>query len=112
MKFIFLTALIEFLYTNQIEPDADLAIELFKQADKYVVPELKKSCEQYLCNSLNPENYVNIANLAEMLEANALREATLAYIARNVKALRGRQDLAKISNDMLKDVIFKITENK
>jgi len=99
---------LEFIYTDSIDLNESLALELFQQADKYSVPALKTLCEQYLSTHISPENYVNIANLAEMLDATSLREAAIAFIAKNVKALKNRQDFAEISNEMLKDVIVKI----
>ncbi len=99
----------EFLYTDSIDLNESLALELFQQADKYSVPALKTLCEQYLSTHIFPRNYVNIASLAEVLDAGALREAAVAYIAKNIKILKNREDFGKISDDLLRDVIVKIT---
>jgi len=102
-------AFLEFLYSDHIDLDENLALDLIQQADKYSVPDLKKLCEQCLSVCLSSENYVKIAQLAELLDANSLREAAVSYIAKNVKELKERSDFSGISDHMLKDVIIKIT---
>jgi len=44
-----------------------------------------------------------------MLDASALREAAVIYIAKGIKILKSREDFAEISDDMLRDVIVKVT---
>jgi len=97
------------LYSDHIELDEDLALDLIQQADKYSVPDLKKLCEQFLPVHLSPDNYVKLANLAELLDATLLREAAVTYIAKNVRELKERQDFQDISDNILRDVILKIT---
>jgi len=100
---------LEFLYTDNVQLSETRALELFEQADKYSVPALTKLCEEYLCACINPENYVKIAQLAELLDASTLREAAVTYISKNAKRLKERKDFANISDQMLRDVILKIT---
>jgi len=102
-------AFLEFLYSDQIDLDEELAFDLIQQADKYSIPDLKRLCEECLSVYISPDNCARIANLAELLDAASLRDATVAFIAKNIKELKERSDFAEISNNMLKDVIIKIT---
>jgi len=99
---------LKFLYSDHIDLDENLALELIHLADKYSVPDLKKLCEQCLSICLDIENYVKIAQLAELLDTTSLREATVAFIAKNVKKLKERSDFDGISDNLLRDVIIKI----
>ena len=97
----------EFLYTDHIELNLELAKELLTQADKYSIPKLKELCEEYLSGQFKEDNYVALANLSELVESNTLREAAKSYIAKNIKKLKTRKDFEEISIDMLRDSIVK-----
>jgi len=86
-----------------------LAQDLLTQADKYSVPELKTLCEQFLIANISANNYVLLANLSKLLEANKLRDAVRDYIAKNIKILKPRENFEEISMDMLRDVLVKVT---
>ncbi len=105
----FLIAFLEYLYSDDVELDVNLAKDLLTQADKYSIPALKELCENFLLGHIEPNNYVLLANLAELLEANKLRDAVRDFIAKNIKALKARKDFEEISMDMLRDVVIKAT---
>ncbi len=86
-----------------------LAQELLTQADKYLIPALKELCEKYLIENITSDNYVILANLSELLEANKLRDAVRDYIAKNIKFLKAKKNFAELSMDMLRDVVIKVT---
>ena len=88
--------------------DSTLALELLKQADKYSIAELKNECEAYLSKNIDPENFVLIAQIAELLEVEMLREAVVAYITKNIRKLKQRKDLNELSEGLLKDTIVKL----
>jgi len=102
-------AFLEYLYSDDIELDVNMAQGLLTQADKYSVSELKGLCEQFLIGNISAGNYVHLANLSELLEANKLRDAVRDYIAKNIKVLKIRKDFEEISMDMLRDVVIKVT---
>ncbi len=99
----------EYLYSDDVKLNVNLASDLLTQADKFSVPELKVVCEQFLIENISADNYVLLANLSELLEANKLRDAVRDYIAKNIKTLKARKDFEEISMDMLRDVIVKVT---
>ena len=103
------TAFLEFLYSDHVKLDEALALELLTQADKYSVPELKKICETYLSRHISPGNYMKIANLSELVEADSLKESVVKYIAKNIKRLKKRQDFNEISDHVMREVIIKLT---
>jgi len=107
MKATTFKAFLEFLYSDQVDLNFNLALELLQQADKYSVPELKRACEEYLAKSLTRENYATIGKIAELVDATSLRQAVVNLIAKNMRTLRKRQDFDDISDNLLRDSIVK-----
>jgi len=100
-------AFLEFLYSDHVELDYDLALELLQQADKYSVADLKAACEVNVAESIRPENFVVLGNIAELVEAALLRQTVVEYIGKNMKKLKQRKDFEEISDSLLRDSIVK-----
>jgi len=100
-------AFLEFLYSDHVELDFHLALELLQQADKYSVADLKTACEAYLAESIRPENFAILGNIAELVEAVLLRQTVVEYIGRNMKKLKQRKDFEQVSDSLLRDSIVK-----
>ncbi len=83
---------------------------MLKQADKYSIPELQKECETFLSKNIDPENFVLIGQTAELLEAETLKEAVVAYVTKNIKKLKKRTELNlnALSEGFLRDTIAKL----
>lgn len=100
-------AFLEFLYSDHVQLNDNLALELLQQADKYSVPMLKEACEKYLAENLTLDNYVMVGKTAELVDAVSLREAVVSYIGKNMKNLKQRKDFEEISDHLLRDSIVK-----
>jgi len=98
---------LEFLYSDHVELNSNLALDLLQQADKYSVGELKNACEKHLITIIETENYVALGNLAELIGAIALRDSVVAFIVKNIKTLRQRRDFNDISDALLRDSLVK-----
>ena len=98
----------EYLYSDHVEVDDTIALELLQQANKYSISgELKSTCEKHLVRNIEPENYVALGKLAESVGATSLREAVVMFIARNMKKIKPRKDFNDISDALLRDSIVK-----
>jgi len=107
MKASTFKAFLEFLYSDHVELDTPLALELLQQSDKCSVADLKSVCETYLATAIAPENYVNIGQVAELVDAISLRQHIVDYVAKNMKKLKERNDFAEISDSLLRDSLVK-----
>ena len=88
--------------------DDPIALELLQKGDKYSISnELKTLCEKHLTQSIEPENYVTLGKLAESVSATSLRDAVVAFIAKNMKKIKPRKDFNEISDALLRDSIVK-----
>ena len=77
-----LRRLLQFLYTDELEPaSAEEAQHLLNAADHYDVPRLFAICETALCDALCVTNAAGTLALADQHGAAALKRATLAWIA-------------------------------
>jgi len=100
-------AFLEFLYSDHVELNEALALELLQQADKYSVADLKTACETYLATGITAENYVKVGHVAELVDAGSLRQAIVNYVGKYIKKLRQRKDFEQISDSLLRDSIVK-----
>ncbi len=95
------------MYSDHVELDTNLAFDLLQQADKYSIDELRNACEKHLVANIEPENYVALGNIAELIGATALREAVVTFIAKNMKKIKPRIDFNEISDALLRDSLVK-----
>jgi len=80
--------LIEFLYTNRCSlGGGDDFYRLFRQADIFLIPELKNYCVQQAQQFLNDENVFETYKFARLVESFRLEDECVAYIAANLSTL-------------------------
>lgn len=82
-----LLALLEYLYTDEVEITLDIAMELFVAADQYGVERLKKLCERKILLSINIDSAATILQAANMHIAHGLRQSCMDFILRNFDAV-------------------------
>ena len=99
--------MLEYLYCNSVEVDEELAKDLLILAKNYSILGLRSLCEDYLCGCLTPENLVTVANLAEQIESDILREAAVRVIKRNSEELNQREDVLDLPKSILIYCLFK-----
>jgi hypothetical protein len=80
------------MYTGTVEVDPDIAIELLKASDQYMVDNLKRLCEDAIAEQLSSENVSAAFELAEAFDAPALATSCALF------CLDGRADPASFSN--------------
>ncbi|XVF00314.1 hypothetical protein REPUB_Repub03eG0274000 [Reevesia pubescens] len=97
-----LESLLEFLYTGNLPLDKleKHVCSLYVAADKYEIPYLQESCERYMLNSLNTSNALDVLEISDTHSNKKLKESTLNFIVRNMKAIVSSQkyeDFASIN---------------
>jgi len=80
-------ALLEYLYTDQVEIALDIAMELFQAADQFGVDRLKRMCESKMLASIHVENAATIFHAADQHAAKSLREKCLNFMLANFDAV-------------------------
>jgi speckle-type POZ protein len=83
-----LRRLLEFLYTDELEPASpEEATHLLNAADHYGLRRLFAICERALCAALCVENAAETLTLADQHGAAALKGAALRFVAANAVAV-------------------------
>ena len=96
-----LKAMLEYIYCNKIEMNEDLALELLEPADKFLLSDLRDACERFLDECLDLENFVKIFKKTADIETNLLKERIEEFISMNSNALKKREDVKALPEDML-----------
>mmetsp|Transcript_19645 Transcript_19645/g.55240 ORF Transcript_19645/g.55240 Transcript_19645/m.55240 type:complete len:511 (+) Transcript_19645:290-1822(+) len=80
-------ALLEYLYTDEVEISLDIAMDLFVAADQFGVERLKRLCEKKILISINIDSAATILQAANMHIAHGLRQSCMDFILRNFDAV-------------------------
>ena len=106
-KDIFLR-LLEYLYTDDVEVDLDMAMELFQAADQFGVERLKRMCESRMLGSIHVENAATIFHAADQHAAASLREKCLAFVLANFDAVTRTQafeEMGRVNVDLVFEIL-------
>jgi len=109
MKVSTFQAFLEFVYSDSVRLNEQMALELLKLADMYSVPDLKAKCEEFLTGILKFHNYLEIAKVAELVDSEDLKKAVVAYMAKEIKIIKARENFNEISDEYLRAIILKLT---
>ncbi|CAM8992774.1 unnamed protein product [Rhodiola kirilowii] len=107
---------IRFLYTSCYEPEEmqEFALQLLVLSHAYVVPQLKKLCEQQLEQGLiNVENVTDILQVALLCDAPRLSLICHRMIMKNFKAIEltdGWKDMKKSHPMLEKEILESLNE--
>mmetsp|Transcript_69935 Transcript_69935/g.177496 ORF Transcript_69935/g.177496 Transcript_69935/m.177496 type:complete len:522 (+) Transcript_69935:109-1674(+) len=80
-------ALLEYLYTDEVEIPVDIAMELFVASDQFGVERLRRLCEKHILLSINVDSVATILQAANMHIAHGLRQSCMDFILRNFDAV-------------------------
>nr|XP_015926198.1 speckle-type POZ protein-like [Parasteatoda tepidariorum] len=76
-----MNSFLEFLYTDSVdEMDYEISIKLLMAAEKYQVLSLKEKCAMFLKNEMSEENVCEILSLADAVNHEFLKLASIEYI--------------------------------
>jgi len=100
--------LLEYLYSDDVEIDVDVAMDLFVAADQCGVDRLKALCERKINDSLDDGNVCAFFIASDMHNAATLREKSLDYILQrfdSVSKTPGFEDMCRTNMDLLLEVL-------
>ena len=76
-------AMMTCIYTGTVDVTPDIAQELLRAADQYLLTGLKRLCEAAIGAGINSENLLSVFELAETYHADGLAHACCIYALRN-----------------------------
>ena len=66
---------LRFIYCDKVELTTQNVLDVFRIADKYIVPSLVDECRRFLLANITPENACRVLELAKMFDEFALEQA-------------------------------------
>ncbi len=105
------SALIKYIYGQNVELDEDLAKDLFRLADKWNIIGLRDKCEKYLMHIISLENFKELAQLAESLGTPKLMDVAMKFALKHLKDLEKSSALYSLPNSILVKALFKAVES-
>ncbi|GMH53623.1 hypothetical protein TrST_g10159 [Triparma strigata] len=103
-KVIFL-ALLEYLYTDFVDLDLEIAMELFQAADQFGVERLKIICEHKMLGSITVDNAATVFHAADVHTAKGLREKSLNFILANFEAVSKSKSFEEMARENVELVL-------
>eukprot|EP00271_Cylindrocystis_brebissonii_P023021 TRINITY_DN9210_c0_g1_i2.p1 TRINITY_DN9210_c0_g1~~TRINITY_DN9210_c0_g1_i2.p1 ORF type:complete len:701 (+),score=157.95 TRINITY_DN9210_c0_g1_i2:238-2340(+) len=73
-------AMMRYIYTGSVDVTSDMAQDLLRVADQYLLEALKRHCEFAIAQDLTVENIPNVYDLAEAYHAASLRSQCAMFI--------------------------------
>lgn len=104
-------ALLEYLYTDQVDIPLDIAMELFEAADRFGVDRLKRMCESKMLASIHVENAATIFHAADSHAAKSLREKCLTFILTNFDAVTRTASFEEMGRTNV-ELVFEILKSR
>ncbi|KAK1373024.1 ARM REPEAT PROTEIN INTERACTING WITH ABF2-like [Heracleum sosnowskyi] len=88
--------MLRYIYVGSVHVSLDVAYDLLKAADKYLLYELKRQCEHTIAQDISVENVSRTYELSLALNASSLRDNCLVFVLEkfnDLVALPGYHDL-------------------
>ncbi|KAM6545407.1 hypothetical protein CsatB_026143 [Cannabis sativa] len=82
--------MMRFVYTGSIEITVDIAQDLLRAADQYLLEGLKRLCEYTIAQDISLENVSSMYELSEAFNAASLRHTCILFILQQFEKLSAR----------------------
>ena len=108
MNYHIFLAVLEYLYTDELDISFEIAVELFVAADLFGIPRLQALCEKVIIQSIHIENAAMIFQAADMVNAPTLRSKALKYIIKHFDAVSKSvafEDMARSNVDLILEIL-------
>lgn len=79
-----------FIYTGSVDVNLDIAQDLLKAADQYLLEGLKRLCEYAIAQDISVENVLLMYELSEAFHALSLRHACILFILKQYDKLSAK----------------------
>ncbi|XP_062108399.1 ARM REPEAT PROTEIN INTERACTING WITH ABF2-like [Humulus lupulus] len=96
--------MMRFVYTGSIEITVDIAQDLLRAADQYLLEGLKRLCEYTIAQDISLENVSNMYELSEAFNAASLRHTCILFILQQFEKLSARPGHAILIQRILPEI--------
>ncbi|OVA12569.1 BTB/POZ-like [Macleaya cordata] len=90
--------MMRFIYTGSVDVTLDIAQDLLRAADQYLLEGLKRLCEYAIAQDISLENVSNMYELSESFHAMSLRNTCILFILEHFDKLSDKPGTSDISH--------------
>jgi len=101
--------MLEFIYSGKFDENVETAMELLPAADKYMLDDLRRACEKYLCMMVNLNNCLDLLILSDTHTANILNTHCIKFVVENLTKISNENSLETKLNAKIMSQIIKAT---
>ncbi|KAK4276016.1 hypothetical protein QN277_019017 [Acacia crassicarpa] len=87
IKWVVFELMMRFIYTGTVDVNLDLAQDLLRAADQYLVDGLKRSCECVIAQDISLGNVSQLYELSDSMNAMSLRRACILFLLEQFEKL-------------------------
>ncbi|XP_065336613.1 RCC1 and BTB domain-containing protein 1-like [Cloeon dipterum] len=99
-------AFLKYFYTNEVDLQPDLALELFALAHFYQMTDLQKECLKIIKRGVTMENAASIYDKAILLAAEELKDFVFKFCMEHLTAVMNSDGFKLLSGDVVKDFVL------
>ncbi|KAK2363660.1 ARM REPEAT PROTEIN INTERACTING WITH ABF2 [Trifolium repens] len=82
--------MMRFIYTGTVDVDLDVAVDLLKAADQYLLDGLKRICEYTISKGISVENVSLLYAMSETFNATSLRDSCILFVLNQFDSLSSK----------------------
>ncbi|KAL2922554.1 ARM REPEAT PROTEIN INTERACTING WITH ABF2 [Bienertia sinuspersici] len=96
--------MMRFIYTGSVDIKPDIAQDLLRAADQYLLDGLKRLCEYTIAQDISLENVSSMYDLSEAFHAVSLRQACILFILEQYDKLNARPGHLSLIQHILPEI--------
>ncbi|XP_010666244.2 ARM REPEAT PROTEIN INTERACTING WITH ABF2 [Beta vulgaris subsp. vulgaris] len=96
--------MMRFIYTGSVDIKPDIAQDLLRAADQYLLEGLKRLCEYTIAQDVSLENVSSMYELSEAFHAVSLRQACILFILEQYDKLTARPGHSSLLQHILPEI--------
>ncbi|RAL43503.1 hypothetical protein DM860_012644 [Cuscuta australis] len=96
--------MMRYVYTRSVQVNSDIAQDLLRASDQYLLEGLKGQCEYAIAKDMSVENVSFMFELSEAFNALSLRSACILFILQNFDKLNAIGSFSQLIEHMLPEI--------
>ncbi|XP_065335138.1 RCC1 and BTB domain-containing protein 1-like [Cloeon dipterum] len=99
-------AFLKYFYTNEVDLQPDMALELFALAHFYQMTDLQKECLKIIKRGVTVDNAASVYDKAILLASEELKEFVLKFCMANLTAVVNSDGFKLLKDDVVRDLFL------
>ncbi|KAA8527574.1 hypothetical protein F0562_034711 [Nyssa sinensis] len=96
--------MMRFIYTGSVDVTLDIAQDLLRAADQYLLEGLKRLCEYTIAQDVSLENVISMYELSEAFHAMSLRHTCILFILEQFDKLSARSGFCHLIQRIIPEI--------